>query len=854
MKTYVILLTLLLHVLAVNATQLYWVGTSSSDWNDKNNWSSVSGGAGGTGVPGVSDNAYFDRASTSYNCVLNNAAVINSISISGGAVSLGSSGDLTVQGTFTIASGSFNAGTGKLSIISDQSSTISGGIFNANQGSIFLNANLSVTSLSTFQPGTSTVTMNSGSYTITINDNAGGSFRFYNLVINKQQDYETASFNANVATDSFQVDNLLTLTNGKLVGDGFMKIEKDLNEASTFDGTSVSIGCTGANASNLTLNGPLAAGGHNSFVGIVKSTSASVVNVYRGHEAGIDDTIRIGNGGNFTVRRGIIQFPDNSPIISFFDKLVIEPGGTFKSTSNYFYNKGGHVNYGGQFLHNNGTYVFVNANANYTEFTNHVENFYNLNLANSSIKPQSKDTLVINGNLTLVTGVIAPAATDATVVLKGDLNATAAVPAQYLQSINILINGTADQHFFNAHPSNIDFFNCPITIDKPSGQIILDAPFIVSGWGSQALNFKNGIIKSATDANYLQMDNGKITGANNKSYLDGPFRYQSGWDPVEYPVGNGGYYAPVRITEQWNNAAPDAYFTVRYFRKSPAPLYDISKTDDPLNLKSVSNCEYWTIDREVGKTTSAYIWLSYDSKRSCGITDPSRLRVARWDGSLWTNGGGSTSGQYVMSGTYYSGFGPYTLASADLALQGGGALPVTFLSFKVTDDNGKAYVQWSTTNEIQNDHFEVESCSNGREFQTIAKIYPKEGNAAAMKNYSFVDQKVSNATTYYRIKQVDIDGKFVYSSVATYRGNDDRSDWNVSYNKSSKMCTVFFDLPSGQCADASIYSINGQLILKRSFVTDGADRRQYVINVAPGVYFVKIATQNNVWVKQFMVQ
>ncbi|MDH7463891.1 T9SS type A sorting domain-containing protein [Chitinophagaceae bacterium 26-R-25] len=855
MKAYVILLGLLLQVLATNATQIYWVGTSSSDWNNKNNWASVSGGAGGVGVPGVLDDVYFDRTSTPYNCVLNNTATIGTITISGGAFSLGNSGDLTVQGAFAVSGGSLDAGAGTFRITSSQVSTISGGVFNANQASIYLNANLTVTNLSAFQPGTSTVTMNNGGYNVKLNDNAGGCFRFYNLVINTGSDKDISRFDANVAADSFQIDNLLTLTNGQVAGSGFVKLEKDLFEASTFDGTSISIACTGPNSSNLTLNGPLAAGGYNSFVGIVKNTSATVVNVYRGREAGIDDTIRIGNGGNFTVRRGIIQFPDGEPIISFFNNLIIEPGGTFKSTSNHFYNKGGHINYGGQFLHNNGTYVFANTNVNYTEFTNHVENFYNLKLNCSRIEPKSKDTLVINGTLTLLTGVIAgPSNPDATVILKGDLNAMAAVPAQYLQSLNILINGSGDQHFYNSNVQNTDLFNCPITIDKPSGQVILDAPFIISGWGSQALNFKNGIIKSSTDANFLQMDGGKITGASNSSYVDGPFKYKSVWVPVELPVGNGGYYAPVRITEQNQPSAPDAYFTVRYFRKSPSPLYDITKKDDPVNLQSISNSEYWTIDREAGNTTSAYVWLSYDSKRSGSVVDQNKLRVARWNGSLWTNGGGSTSGQYVMSGTYYSGFGPYTLASAEVGLQGGGTLPVTFLSFKVTDDNGKAYVQWSTTNEVQNDHFEVESSSDGHAFQTIAKIYPKDGNAAAMKNYSFVDQKVSNATTYYRIKQVDLDGKFVYSSVATYRGDDDRSDWNVSYNKSSKMCTVFFDMPSGQCADASIYGINGQLILKRSFITDGSDRRQYLINAAPGVYFVKIATQNNVWVKQFIVK
>jgi hypothetical protein len=205
-----------------------------------------------------------------------------------------------------------------------------------------------------------------------------------------------------------------------------------------------------------------------------------------------------------------------------------------------------------------------------------------------------------------------------------------------------------------------------------------------------------------------------------------------------------------------------------------------------------------------------------------------------------------------MSGTYYGNFGPYTLASADAGL--GGILPVTFLSFKVSDNNGKAYVQWSTTNEVNNDHFEVERCSDGRAFEAVAKLYPKDGNLTAVKNYSFVDQNVSSGTAYYRIKQVDIDGNVAYSAIVTYKGDNEQTDWAVSYNRSSKTCTVFFDIPAGQCAETNIYSINGQLVLNRSFVADGSDRRQYMLNAAPGVYFVKVATQNNVWVKQFIIQ
>lgn len=852
MKTYVILFCFIMQAAIANATRYFWVGGTSGDWNNSANWA-VSSGTTGLGIPGPSDEVVFDKA-TPFTCVLNTKISVASVTISGGSLSLDAAADVTVNGPFNISAGTFDAGAGILRIASDIPSAISGGMFNANQAFIYLNASLNVFNSQSFQPGTSTISMSSGSYTVTLNDNnnPGKPLRFYNLVIGKQLDVETATFNSTVASDSFQVDNLLTLANGQIAGNGFWKIEKDLMEASTFDGASISIACTGANAGKITLGAPLAAGGYNSFVGIAKSTPLAVVSVYRGSDA-LDDTIRIGNGGNFTVRNGIIQFPDNSPIVSYFDKLIIELGGTFKSTSNYFYNKGGHVNKGGSFLHNNGTYVFVNTNTNYTEFANHVENFYNLKLACSRIEPKSNDTLVIDRDLTLLTGVISGASCNgASVVLKGDVVAFADAPANYLESLNIIISGSGNQHFFNVNTQNVDFFNCPITIDKPSGQVVLDAPFFISGWGAQALIFKSGIIRSSSEDNYLQMYQGTISGASNKSHVDGPFKYQSGWNQVELPVGNGGYYAPVRITEQNLLSAPDSYFTVRYFRKSPSPPYDISKKDDPVNLKKISDCEYWTIDRDAGNSTSAYVWLSYDDQRSCGVTDPSKLRVARWDGNEWTNGGGTPSGTYVMSGAYFDNFGPFTLSSADAGLQR--PLPLTFLSFKVSDNNGKAYLQWTTANEVNNDHFEVQYSNNGKAFYSVGDVYPNTADISAVKNYSYVDQRVSSAKVYYRIRQLDADGTSTYSSIASYQGSDDRSDWSVAYNRSSKTCTVFFNLPKELNVDASIYSASGQLIVSRTFVTDCADRRQFVLNISPGVYFVRLSVNKDVWVKQFIVQ
>jgi hypothetical protein len=87
----------------------------------------------------------------------------------------------------------------------------------------------------------------------------------------------------------------------------------------------------------------------------------------------------------------------------------------------------------------------------------------------------------------------------------------------------------------------------------------------------------------------------------------------------------------------------------------------------------------------------------------------------------------------------------------------GGPLPVTFSDFKLTKNDGIVNVDWATTTEDDNSYFEVERSSNGFTFDAIARLDGKINSKAEVR-YSFVDHAPLEGISYYRIRQVDLDG------------------------------------------------------------------------------------------------
>ncbi len=299
-----------------------------------------------------------------------------------------------------------------------------------------------------------------------------------------------------------------------------------------------------------------------------------------------------------------------------------------------------------------------------------------------------------------------------------------------------------------------------ITLNKPTGTVTLNTDITVS---VDAI-FTSGILN--TDAvNYLNFAvNATATGANNLSFVDGPVR-KTGNNAFTFPIGDGTFYRPAAIS------APTAaahYFIAQYFNAD----HGLGSAGD-LSFTSISKCEYWTIDRNPGVPPAAsnvLVTLSWQEAACVPgyITDPSTLRVARWNGASWANHGNggttgtATNGTIVTSGAVTS-FSPFTLASASLA----NPLPVELTWFRASITNsGTGLLQWHTESELNNDRFEIERSVNGVDFISIGSV-EGAGTSNQAHDYQFEDKAPILSLVYYRLKQVDFDGEFEYSRIVS---------------------------------------------------------------------------------------
>ncbi len=109
----------------------------------------------------------------------------------------------------------------------------------------------------------------------------------------------------------------------------------------------------------------------------------------------------------------------------------------------------------------------------------------------------------------------------------------------------------------------------------------------------------------------------------------------------------------------------------------------------------------------------------------------------------------------------------YRNADADIyasRLLANGTLPVRLLSFYGTIENSHATLHWTTHADDDSRYFVVEKSSDGVSFQSIGQVNAQPGSGTD-KSYTLTDPSAIAHTIYYRLKPVDPQGRFTYSSI-----------------------------------------------------------------------------------------
>lgn len=167
-------------------------------------------------------------------------------------------------------------------------------------------------------------------------------------------------------------------------------------------------------------------------------------------------------------------------------------------------------------------------------------------------------------------------------------------------------------------------------------------------------------------------------------------------------------------------------------------------------------------------------------------------------------------------------------------------LPVYLLSFQAVKQSTSTLLTWLVTNELKNKGFEVERSSNGKIWVGIGYVGAKPFISASTKTeYLFTDLTPMDGINYYRLKQIDLDGKISYSPARTVLYG---KDIKVSVYPNPTTQDVFID---GLIGDETIqvFDANGNLV-SASIETGTSKLNISLAHVKPGIYFINIIGKN----------
>ncbi|WP_164735500.1 T9SS type A sorting domain-containing protein [Pseudoflavitalea rhizosphaerae] len=101
------------------------------------------------------------------------------------------------------------------------------------------------------------------------------------------------------------------------------------------------------------------------------------------------------------------------------------------------------------------------------------------------------------------------------------------------------------------------------------------------------------------------------------------------------------------------------------------------------------------------------------------------------------------------------------------------ALPVSLTEFTATRQSAAVVLNWSTASESNNRGFSIEHSTDGSTWTSIGFQPSKAegGNSSGTIAYSYKHNSPANSTNFYRLKQIDFDGKWEYSPVRQIRVN-----------------------------------------------------------------------------------
>ncbi len=336
------------------------------------------------------------------------------------------------------------------------------------------------------------------------------------------------------------------------------------------------------------------------------------------------------------------------------------------------------------------------------------------------------------------------------------------------------LNGTGPQEIPPSHVLGVDVIDSlyisNLKFNNISGEpITLMGPLYVNDY----LDLTGGVLKTTEENMLVLTENASIDPGSTTSYVDGPIQKIGGTQslPFVFPTGHDGVYAPIEISaingSTTGFTGSKSVYTAEYRKGDPPPFGELSH-----GIESITEDQYWKLKND-GGTEQLSITLHWSDPVAAGITNIDSSLVVSYNtttGSWTNNGREEVSGSNAVDDEGYvvsalgdpPPFGEHLLFT--VGNSGAPALPVELMRFEAVREVDEVYLNWATATEMNSSHFIVEHSFDGVNFEPMTTI-PTTGGEETMSSYSAKDTKPFYGNNFYRLKIVDKDNSFEYSSI-----------------------------------------------------------------------------------------
>lgn len=224
-----------------------------------------------------------------------------------------------------------------------------------------------------------------------------------------------------------------------------------------------------------------------------------------------------------------------------------------------------------------------------------------------------------------------------------------------------------------------------------------------------------------------------------------------------------------------------------------------------------------------------------------------------------TNPGGNNSGQTSLTddagGDNNGTLENFTLSGSRSNWVAESPLPVELTAFNARLSGNKVSLHWKTASELNNKGFEVERSADSRQWSRLTFV-PGNGTTYAEQSYHYTDANPVSGMNYYRLRQVDFDGRHEYSKIVVVEQQGNVSSLAVFPNPAKER--LLFSLTTDYTGEATLtlIGLDGKPVITRPVVLQGGPAQFEIAldNVQPGMYLASLQLGHELLQQRLMVR